>query len=893
MVLRVLILLCMSFSIGPSFLHGETLQEPISQNEAIRAIRDAACLKCHSATGDAAITFRSVEPPLLTKASQRYRPQWLIDWISDPRAIEAGTRMPHALESVPEEKRRGVAEDITHFLFARDGAYPNWEAEPFNEATLASGEELFQAIGCAACHDGTDLTNRMIRRTTLSALVEELKNSHAIHPSGRMPQIPMTDEEVVSIATWLIRGQSVDAQGAAIVDEISGLRYDSYSRSFHSCDQLREADPEAGGHTTQLTNSVRPRDTNFGLRFTGEFSVAKKGEFTFTLSSDDGSVLWIQNKKLIDNDGNHGTVTKRGTLTLESGWHEIELCFWQGAGPSELKLTIEGPGIPEAREFGKDELRSRSRVAIPNEPPFRPDPVNIIRGGRAYSTYGCNACHEPKARPMRKAWSELTASADSCVEGSSPLGSPGYEFDAKMSQAILELVGEPLLPVSEPGMQANWRVGDAGCLSCHVRDGLGGPDQKKNSLFTGTAELGDEGRLPPWLTGVGNKLRSEVIHSTIAQGLKVRPYVVTRMPAYPEGLSHDIANILVAADNEPPVPDHAPAFSLDARTAGHQLVGIEGFRCIDCHTFAGQNSLGEPAYDLAIMASRLKPRWFLEYMKDPQSKRPGTRMPTFWFPDFAMFPDLLEGDTDAQIDAMWTYLSAGSAAPFPKGLIINRSDFDLLPGAEEPTMVGVFMRGLSGRVVAVGYPERANIAYDMENIRLGKVWRGDFINVQGTWAGRAGALENPAGIEVLNLPPGMPIGIVETPQQTWPLSPVRELGWRVKGYRRDEKRNPLFQVTGPGGVEVSEFIQPVITEEGVQILRKFRFDGETMPLGLMMRLARSSAMTPLAPRSWKTAEGMTITVNGAQAEVVEVDGALEVRVPISAPGTEVKVEVRW
>ncbi|MDC3252055.1 hypothetical protein OAU96_04030, partial [Planctomycetota bacterium] len=63
--------------------------------------------------------------------------------------------------------------------------------------------------------------------------------------------------------------------------------------------------------------------------------------------------------------------------------------------------------------------------------------------------------------------------------------------------------------------------------------------------------------------------------------------------------------------------------------------------------------------------------------------------------------------------------------------------------------------------------------------------------------------------------------------------------------------------------------------------------------GLMMRLARSSEMTPLAPRSWKTAEGMTITVNGAQAEVVEVDGALEVRVPISAPGTEVKVEVRW
>ena len=474
-----------------------------------------------------------------------------------------------------------------------------------------------------------------------------------------------------------------------------------------------------------------------------------------------------------------------------------------------------------------------------------------------------------------------------------PTGGVAYRFSPEVQTGILQLIAESELPPVDSKLAAQWAVDDAGCLPCHVRDGIGGPDDKINRLFKGTAELGDEGRLPPFLTGIGTKLRSQVIHETVAKGLKVRPYVLTRMPAYPEPVASHVSDMLIAADNEPPRESHAPKFSLEARTAGHQLVGTDGFRCIDCHVFAGQPSLGEPAYDLAVMAQRLQPRWFLEYMKDPQSKRPGTRMSTFWFPDFALYPDLLGGDTDAQVDAIWTYLSAGSSAPFPKGLIVNRNDYDLIPAADEPTLVGVFMNGLSARVVAVGYPERASIAWDMENLRLGRAWRGDFINVQGTWAGRAGALENPAGDDVLDFPPGMAVGIIETPHQAWPLDPVRDQGWRARGYRRDEQRNPVFRIRGPGGMIVDESIDPVIRESGVHLQRRFTFSGDPMPLGLMMRLARSSQMEELAPRTWRTAEVVTLIIRGAAAEVYRVDGKQEIRVPISAPGTVVEVEVQW
>ena len=865
----------------------------LSREDLIRTVRDSACMKCHQGEGVRGDQFAAVDPPLILKASDRFRPEWLVRWLVDPQSIEPGTRMPHALASLPADQREETARDIVHFLFARDGVMPEWGPEPFEESTLERGEELFTSIGCAACHDGTAISARMTDRTTLSMLTEELQDSHRWHPSGRMPQIPIDEEEARALATWLVRGQSLDGAGNPVVDEVQGLRYELHHRSFHSCDQLLEAEPSGGGQTSVISNEIRPKDNDFGIRFLGSFHVAAAGAYTFALSSDDGSVLWINGEKCIDNDGNHGTVTKEVTLQLEAGWHPIQLCFWQAAGPSFLELTLKGPGIPEARPFFAEELRTRSRIALPNEPSFRPDPPRIIRGGRAYSAHGCNACHEPKATPRRKSWAEMTSGNLGCLGDEAPKGGLAYGFSQEAQDGILQLIAEADSPVPEVEIEAKWAVADAGCLPCHVRDGIGGPSTDKNRLFRGTAELGDEGRLAPWLTGVGTKLRPDVIQQTVTEGLKVRPYVLTRMPAYPQSVAGHVSDRLVAADNEPPRDPHAPEFSLEARTAGHQLVGTEGFRCIDCHVFAGQPSLGEPAYDLAIMAERLQPRWFLEYMKDPQSKRPGTRMPTFWFPDFALYPDLLEGNTDAQVDAIWTYLSAGSSAPFPKGLIVNRNDYDLIPAADEPTLVGVFMTGLSARVVAVGYPERASIAWDMENLRLGKAWRGEFINVQGTWAGRAGALENPAGDDVLDFPPGMAVAVLENPNQPWPLEPVRDQGWRARGYQRDEQRHPVFRIQSAEGVTVDEFIDPVIRESGVHLQRRFKVEGETMPLGLMLRLARSAQMEELGPRTWRTEEGVTLIVQGAAAEIYEVAGQKEIRVPISAPGTVVEVEVQW
>lgn len=69
---------------------------------------------------------------------------------------------------------------------------------------------------------------------------------------------------------------------------------------------------------------------NFAIRFRAELKIDTPGIYTFTLSSDDGSHLYINGKHVIDNDGIHGTVSKQGSIKLDIGMHPVEIHYFQG-----------------------------------------------------------------------------------------------------------------------------------------------------------------------------------------------------------------------------------------------------------------------------------------------------------------------------------------------------------------------------------------------------------------------------------------------------------------------------------------------------------------------------------------------------------------------------------
>lgn len=83
----------------------------------------------------------------------------------------------------------------------------------------------------------------------------------------------------------------------------------------------------------------------FGIDYWGTIWLKDAGEYAFELTSDDGSQLYIDDQKIIDNDGNHGATTQAGSVQLSAGEHAIHLPYFQwGPGNAALVLRVKPPG---------------------------------------------------------------------------------------------------------------------------------------------------------------------------------------------------------------------------------------------------------------------------------------------------------------------------------------------------------------------------------------------------------------------------------------------------------------------------------------------------------------------------------------------------------------------
>lgn len=102
---------------------------------------------------------------------------------------------------------------------------------------------------------------------------------------------------------------------------------------------------------------VTKRTEWFAIDYTGRFWIAKPGAYAFSLLSDDGARLSIDDQVVIDNDGTHPPLEKTGMAELSGGLHTIRVSYFQGPKwQVALVLKVAGPG-EEARVFSTDEFK--------------------------------------------------------------------------------------------------------------------------------------------------------------------------------------------------------------------------------------------------------------------------------------------------------------------------------------------------------------------------------------------------------------------------------------------------------------------------------------------------------------------------------------------------------
>lgn len=136
------------------------------------------------------------------------------------------------------------------------------------------------------------------------------------------------------------------------VEKVHGLRAEYFEikpwvRSYTQIDF--DSEPVATGVVGQLKMSGSDPfweggpEHRFAARYTGELDVSDTGTYTIYLTSDDGSAVYLDGVKIIDNDGAHAPVEKSVEIELDAGHHELEVVYFEKNGGQTLKLEWEGP----------------------------------------------------------------------------------------------------------------------------------------------------------------------------------------------------------------------------------------------------------------------------------------------------------------------------------------------------------------------------------------------------------------------------------------------------------------------------------------------------------------------------------------------------------------------
>lgn len=857
--------------------------------KGLALIEELHCAACHAA--DPALAARSKKAPRLADVGSRIQPAHVEAFIRDPHPVQPGTTMPDALSGLPPEERRDAARAITHFLLARGN--PGFRVEAPDAVAAGHGHRLFHARGCAQCHSPRDPQGveskpassvplgPLERRWSHRALVDFLARPHVARPSGRMPDMQLAPQDRERIAHFLLQDTKVPGH----------LAYTLYRGRVWEGLKGEDVQAEQAGHVDGFGVGILAKPQHHSaIRYEGWLIVTQAGPHAFRLTFNGGS-LAVAGRTLLDIQPSprRAPATHEAQTTLPPGRHRIQLTYFHTGYDPRFALDLEAPGLP--RGPVPSSMLSTSETDVEPPPgPFHADPALVAAGRDRFARHGCARCHDDMGvtAAMSKPWTSLDPQRGCLGDASGPW--PRYDLSPQQRAWMARALPRAEQPALDDATQVSKTLAALNCIACHERAGLGGRDREREVFFTGTQPaLGDQGRLPPPLTGVGAKLNREWLSEVLLHGRRQRPYLDTAMPRFGEAHVRHLVEALGKVDalEEAPIPVVADIH--EARAAGQALVGASGLGCIACHEFNGQPSGEASALDIARAPERLRKNWFHLYLRNPARFHPTVIMPAYWPEGRPALPQVLGGDAGRQIEAIWAYLAQGSKAPKPLGLSRESNELRV---ADMPELC----RGQSPvgyRSIGIGYPERIHLAFDAGEMALRQLWKGEFASVSPGHF-------HPRGSQVVTLPPGIPFHRLAAPDEPWPRKGKsnhafpQDHGYQFRGYHLDARRRPtlLYQF---GEVGVRDLFEDRRDAQGNAFFRRtLQFESVHPPRPFHFRVAAGKTIAPKTAREWGVDALRVRIVDGPDAQVREGE-ASELLLPLALPPgpSSLTLEYQW
>lgn len=305
------------------------------------------------------------------------------------------------------------------------------------------------------------------------------------------------------------------------------------------------------------------------------------------------------------------------------------------------------------------------RASVPSAPEaeWETNPALVEAGKIAIQQSGCLNCHNVSDPTLENkavfaAWSSLSAWDSGCLnQGETEGTAPRFTMDSESVQSIQAFakLGESAavsLTKSVPVESAKRLAAQLNCVECHQSYG----DLPQFSIMGGKLK-------PEWM--------ERFIGGHIGLDQKPRPWITARMPGFPKyaGL---LSQGLAMQHGLPPVTAEAQEEIDTAQVEiSQQLVSSEGgFNCISCHSMGqyAANAVFESAgINLAYTYDRLQKEYYYRWMRNPLEIDSRTKMPAFFATENSPLGSVLEGSSQAQMDALWHYIRTRDEMPEPVG----------------------------------------------------------------------------------------------------------------------------------------------------------------------------------------------------------------------------------
>lgn len=494
----------------------------------------------------------------------------------------------------------------------------------------------------------------------------------------------------------------------------------------------------------------------------------------------------------------------------------------------------------------------------------------VAHGQQLFAGLGCASCHDVAGVASQAAAKPLGTLDPSkgCLDAADTT-TPRYELTegqrADLRAAVAAVSGWDA-DVASPGDHAHLAMQTLNCVACHDWHGRGGLSDPVQDYFAAVedADLGDEGRFPPRLDGVGWKLTNSWLRQVIGEGARARPYMLAKMPAIDSPHAHALVDELAQLDGVWPGRDaREPEVTDTMVQGGLKLVGTGGFNCVSCHTFGDHPPAGLPGPNIAQFGERIRYDWWRRYVFNPQRFKDQTRMPNFFLTGSSPIASVAGGDPHAQADAMWAYFSLGELfMPAPEG-VVTPGGFEVVV-TDEPTVLRTFLKDVGARGIAVGFPAGLHFAFDANTSRLRYAWTGSFLDASGAWAGRGGSVVGGQGPTVWTAPADAAIAIGERPGN-WAEVPAPSFG----GYRLDEAGVPTF-LSSLGGVAISETMRPY-PHAGALFARRIELSGLEIGSTVWVRGGDRSELATATGGSAELVDGVWRVVAEDDTVVMELE----------------------